>query len=403
MRNTRSCRTGLTLIALLMGLAASGLSTTPVRAYDGPVEKKVFSTPSYTTVGGQTIKNVRIGYETYGTLNASRDNVILICHFFSGNSHAAGKYKASDAAPGYWDAIIGSGKPIDTDKFFVISSDTLVNLNVKDPNTVTTGPASINPDTGKPYGMTFPIVTIRDFVAVQKALLDFLGIAKLHAVMGASMGAFQSFEWAVAYPDRVERIVPVIGAAEINAYAVGWLNIWAAPILLDPKWNKGAYYGEAEPVEGLAQALKAVTLHARHWGWGDKAFGRKWAAPDKDPATSWDHKFAIEATLDSVATARAKVSDANSFLYLTKANQLFSAGHKGSLSDALRDVKARVLLVPAQSDLLLFPEYSKQAMTLLKQHGKTVEWFEIEGDGGHLDGVLAIAKAGEAIRRFLGP
>src|SRR4029453_8234194 len=137
------------------------------------------------------MKNVRVGYETYGTLNGVGDNVILICHFYSGNSHAAGKYKAGDAAPGYWDAIIGAGKPIDTDKFFVVSSDTLANLNVKDPNTITTGPASINPDTGKPYAMSFPIVTIRDFVNVQKALLDSLGVKTLHAVMGASMGALR--------------------------------------------------------------------------------------------------------------------------------------------------------------------------------------------------------------------
>src|SRR5207244_6347989 len=142
------------------------------------VEKKTVAMPAYATGGRTTIKGVRVGYETYGTLNAARDNVVLVAHFYSGNSHAAGKYAASDPAPGYWDAIIGSGKPIDTDRFFVVSSDTLVNLNLKDPNTITTGPASIDPDTGKAYGMTFPIVTIRDFVNVQKALLDSLGITR---------------------------------------------------------------------------------------------------------------------------------------------------------------------------------------------------------------------------------
>src|SRR2546425_443818 len=218
------------------------------------------------------------GFVTYGTLNAARDNVILVAPFYSGNSHAAGKYAASDPAPGYWDAIIGSGKPVDTDRFFVVSSDTLVNLNVKDPKTITTGPASINSDTGRPYGMSFPIVTIRDFVNVQKALLDSLGIKKLHAVMGASMGALQSFEWAAAYPDMVERIVPVIGAAELNAFGIGWLGVWAAPIMLDPRWNKGDYYGQEEPVEGLALALKIVTLHARHYGW---ASDPRRAPPDR--------------------------------------------------------------------------------------------------------------------------
>jgi homoserine O-acetyltransferase/O-succinyltransferase len=373
----------------------------PALAYDGPVAKKSFAMPSYTTVGGQTIKEVKIGYETYGTLNAARDNVILIAHFFSGTSHAAGKYTAADAAPGYWDAIIGKGLAVDTDKFFVISSDTLVNLNTKDPNTITTGPASVNPDTGKPYGMTFPIVTIRDFVNVQKALLDSLGITKLHAAMGASMGALQVWEWAAAYPDMVARIVPVIGTADLGAYGIEWLNVWGAPIMLDPHWNGGDYYGKAEPNDGLALALKMVTIHARHYGWAAKTFGRKWAAPDKDPARSWDNKYAIEETIDKVAAARARSSDANSFLYLVKANQLFVVGHKGSLEAGLKDVKAKVLLVPAASDLLLFPDYSKQAMAILKQDGKPVDYVEIPGDGGHLDGVLAVATQGEAIRKFL--
>jgi homoserine O-acetyltransferase len=377
------------------------LGALPAAAYDGPVQKKTFAMPAYTTIGGQTIKNVRVGYETYGSLGPARDNVILICHFFSGNSHAAGKYAPGDPAPGYWDAIIGRGLAIDTDRYFVISSDTLVNLNVKDPNTVTTGPASIDPDTGRPYGMRFPIVTIRDFVNVQKALLDSLGITRVRAVMGASMGALQAFEWAAAYPDAVERIVPVIGAPELTAFNIGWANIWAAPIRLDPNWNNGDYYGRSEPLEGLTAALKIVTLHARHPGWATRAFGRKWAAPARDPGRHWDAKFAIEETLDRAAAARARVSDANHFLYLVRANQLFVTGHKGSLEEGLRDIKARVLLLPAASDLLLFPEQSREAKDILARQGRDVAAVEIPGDGGHLDGVLAITKVSEAIRAFL--
>src|SRR5215207_5505268 len=181
-------------------------------ASDAPlVQKNVFELPSYVTLHGATIRNIRIGWESYGTLNEARDNVVLVTHYFSGTSHAAGRYKSDDSLPGYWDAIIGPGKPIDTDKYFVISSDTLVNMNVKDPNVVTTGPASINPDTGQPYGMRFPIVTIRDFVNVQKALLDSLGITKLHAVAGPSMGSLQAFEWGAAYPEMVRRLITVIG------------------------------------------------------------------------------------------------------------------------------------------------------------------------------------------------
>jgi homoserine O-acetyltransferase len=181
------------------------------------VKKNVFEIPSYTTIGGKTVKRVKIGWEAYGKLAPSKDNVILITHFFSGDSHAAGKYKAEDATPGYWDAIIGPGKPIDTGKYYVISSDTLVNLNVKNPNIVTTGPATMDPDTGKPYGLSFPIVTIRDFVNVQKALLESLGIGQLQAVAGASMGALQAIEWATAYPDLVKRVVAVVGSGEVDA------------------------------------------------------------------------------------------------------------------------------------------------------------------------------------------
>src|SRR5688572_14603998 len=221
------------IAALLIALPAALIQD--VGAQDvGIVEKKVFSMPSYTTTGGKTIRDVKIGWESYGTLNAARNNVIIVPHFFSGNSHAAGKYKADDAAPGYWNSVIGPGKPIDTDKYFVIGVDSLVNLGTKDPTVTTTGPASINPETGKPYGMSFPIVTIRDFVNVQKALLDSLGVTRIHASIGASMGAFQSLEWAAAYPDFVARIAPVIGIGEANGWAIGKLHLWAGPILADP-------------------------------------------------------------------------------------------------------------------------------------------------------------------------
>lgn len=387
-----------------LGLAVLGAmlaAAPPAAAYDGIVEKKTFSMASYTTRGGKTIKDVKVGWESYGKLNDARDNVILVTHFFSGNSHAAGKYAAADAAPGYWDAIIGAGKPIDTDRFFVISSDTLVNLSTKDPRTITTGPASIDPDTGKPYGMRFPVVTMRDFAEVQKALLESLGIRKLHAVVGASMGALQAFEWAAAHPAMVERIVPVIGGAEADAFLIGWLDVWASPIRLDPNWKGGDYYGGPEPVAGLAQALKVVTLHARAAGWADRTFGRKWADPARDPAAAMDNRFAIEDVLDKAAAARAKTSDANHFLYLAKANQLFSAGHAGSLAEGLKAVTAKTLLIPASSDLVLPPRMAEQAAAILKGNGVPVETVTIEGDGGHLDGVLAITKAGPAIQAFL--
>ena len=367
----------------------------------GLVEKKVFSLPSYTTTGGKTIRDVKVGWESYGTLNAARDNVIVVPHFFTGNSHAAGRYKAEDAAPGYWDSIIGPGKPVDTDKYFVVSVDSLVNLNTKDPNTTTTGPASINPETGKPYGMSFPIVTMRDFVQVQKALLDSLGVRKVHAAMGASMGALQSIEWANAYPDFVERLVPVIGGPEASAWVIGRTHLWADPILIDPNWNNGDDYGQTEPTAGLALALKLVTLDAQTWTWADKAFGRKWADAAKDPAAAFENKYQVQQVLDNAGNARARASDANSFLYLVKANHLFIAGHTASLEEGLAKIKAKTLFLPAKGDLLLVPGYAQQAAETLKKQGKTAEVVEIVGDRGHLDGLFAIGSVAEPLRRFL--
>jgi homoserine O-acetyltransferase len=360
------------------------------------VKKEVFTMPSYTTTGGKTIRNVRVGYETYGRLNAAGDNAVFIAHFFSGNSHAAGRYTPDDTTAGYWDAIIGPGKAIDTDKYFVVSADALANLNTKDPNTITTGPASVDPDTGKPYGMSFPVVTPRDFVRVHKALIDALGVKKLRAVGGASGGSIQAMEWAAAYPELVERVVHVIGPGlDIHPYVIGLLDLWHQPIMLDPKWNGGDYYGRGEPVDGLAHALKAVTLTALAPGWAEKAHGYKPAAEGKNPADAVGSLFSIQSGLNASGQARAKTTDANSVIYTSKAYQLYNIG------DEARRIKAKVLFVPAKTDLIFPPEFSRRAMERLKAQGNVVEYFEIDGINGHLDGVFSIAKAGDAIRAFL--
>jgi len=378
--------------------AAIGALAIPLAAaaFDGLVEKKTFTLPSYTTVAGKTIKNVRVGYETYGTLNAAGDNAIFVAHFFTGNSHAAGKYKATDAAPGYWDPIIGSGRPIDTDRYFVISADTLANLNTKDPNTITTGPASIDPDTGKPYGMSFPVVAMRDFVRVHKALVDSLGVKKLQAVAGPSGGAIQAMEWGALYPEMVERIVHVVGPGfDIGPFVIELLDVWALPIRLDPKWNRGDYYGKDEPVDGVGQALKIVTITARAPGWADKTFGYKWADAAKNPADAMGNAFAIEDTLEKTGLARGKTTDGNSMIYTAKANQIYNLG------DDVKRMKAKILFVPAASDIIFPPEMSRRAAERYRAQGGVAEVVVIEGDGGHLEGVLNVAKQGDAIRAFL--
>lgn len=373
-------------------------------AYDEIVKKQIFELPTLKTSGGATIKNVKIGYETYGQLNEKGDNAILICHFFSGTSHAAGKYNAADAAPGYWDSIIGPGKPLDTNKYFIVSSDSLVNLNVKDPNVITTGPASIDPDTGKPYGMTFPILNTQDLVRAQKALSTSLGIKKFQAVAGLSMGSYQALDWAATYPEMVERVIAVIpGGLESNAFTIEIAQTWANPILLDANWNKGDYYSTSNnPIKGLEQALQLTTINSRNPAWAERLFGRKLTVADKEPSASWDNTYAVQDAITKAGAGRARISDANHFLYLTKIIQLYRIGNANSVEEGIKPIKAKVMFVPAASDILFFPSYAKNASETLKKNGIKSEVVEIPGDGGHIDGITDIAKVGEPMRSFLG-
>jgi len=387
--------------------AAAGLVVLclmPAQAQDLITKKQMFELPSFTTQSGRTLKNVKVGWESYGTLNADKSNAILICHFFSGTGHAAGKYSESDKAAGYWDAIIGPGKAFDTNKYFVFSSDTLVNLSPNDPTVTTTGPASIDPDTGKPYGYLsesnpngFPIVTFRDMIEVQKKLVDSLGIKKLALVAGPSGGGLQTYEWAGAYPDMMARIMPVIASAEADAGLIVWLDIWAAPIRLDPKWNGGDYYGKEPPLAGFAQALKIVTLHAQTNAWAHAAFGAKWAKEGESPLKAFANRYQAEAALDAAGAARAKTSDANSFLYLVRANQLFAEG----AAERMKAIKAPALMIYSPGDLVFPVESVRRTADVLKANGVAVEQVELKGNRGHLDGVLNVKQAEQAISGFL--
>ncbi|MCC5854736.1 MAG: homoserine O-acetyltransferase [Idiomarina sp.] len=386
------------VISLMLSGCMFGASTT---ADELPlVEKQVFTTIDFKTYGGEVIPEVRVGWEAYGTLNEAKDNVILITHFFSGNSHAAGRYTEDDAQPGYWDAIIGPGKAIDTNRFYVISADTLVNQEPHNPMVTTTGPASINPDTGKPYGLDFPVVTIRDFVNVQKALLDSLGIEQLHAVVGASMGSLQALDWALAYPDRVQRMVSVIGMGEADPWTIATLQQWANPIIADPHWNQGNYYEGNPPTEGVMQALMMITLGAQH----PLIFNQLHAyssAREQAPLQDIRENFQVVNALRNAATARAQYADANHILYLVRANQLFLAGFQDDLATGLAAMQAKSLFLPATNDLLLQPYMAKRVHELLLEQGKSSVYQEITGPWGHLDGVVSITEKAERIREFL--
>jgi homoserine O-acetyltransferase len=377
------------------------LLITPCWGLDQIVEKKAFSLKEFTFVNGKKISPVQIGYETYGNLAPTKDNVILICHAYSGNSHAAGKYSVEEKIPGYWDAIVGPGKPFDTNKYFIVSSDTLCNMNPKSPMVITTGPASINPQTGKPYGMSFPIVTIRDFVNLQYKLLESLGVKKLKAVSGASMGGLQSFEWAVAYPDFVERIIPVISTPKMHGWLVGWMKMWGDPIKLDPKWNNGDYYGKQEPMDGTTYSLMLITLSAQGAEWAEKIFARKWADSQKNPYDAMENQFLVEEGLLKGGSGRAKTADANSMLYLIKACTLFDIGHGyGSFEEAVKNVQAKTLMIGADTDLLFPPYQIKESVEVFKKMGKNASYFEIKSAFGHLGGILDITQASDVIKKI---
>lgn len=358
------------------------------------VQKQQLELAHFTTQSGVVLKQVKVGWEAYGKLNADKSNVILITHYFSGTSHAAGKYRTTDATPGYWDSIIGPGKAIDTNQFYVLSVDSLANLNAFSPDVITTGPASVNPDTGKPYGLTFPVVTIRDFVEVQKALLDKLGIKKLYAVIGPSMGSFQAIEWAVSYPEKVERLMPVIGTAYIDSFSAVRLERWAQPIKQDPNWNKGAYPLTQQPA-GLTRALAYVIQDALH----PDLFNQSYPAPALDKAIHQDIQAELPAwnQLLSAAKQRSVQMDANSLLYLVRASQLWRAGMGDNWQQKLKNVKAKTLWLPATGDLLLTPAMAKQSKAQMQDAG----YEEISGQAGHLDGLLNIQSKAEQIRQFL--
>ncbi|QAU33765.1 homoserine O-acetyltransferase [Janthinobacterium sp. 17J80-10] len=374
-----------------------------MQAYNGLVEKQSFTLPSYTTVGGREIKDLKVGWESYGQLNAARDNAILVPHYYSANSHVAGRYQADDAAPGYWDSIIGPGKPLDTDRYFVISVDALVNMNSKDGITVTTGPASTNPATGKPYGLDFPVVTIRDFVRVQRALLDSLGIVRLVAAAGVSMGALQSYEWAAAYPEMVERVIAVNGTPTQKPYAICNLESWISPIKADANWNNGNYYGGAEPLAGVTQAMFNVIVAALHADGIAAAFQYQWADAARSPLDAISNNFLVNQAFQANCALRAQTMvDANHMLYMTRANQLFVAGTPGSSVDPeLKNIQAKTLVVQYSSDTLFPVADAAAQVARLKENGTAAELVEIASMGGHLAGVTEIDKASEAIRGHL--
>ena len=355
----------------------------------------MFDLGDYSCVSGRKLRNVRIGYETYGTLNPDGSNAILVCHYFSGNARAAGPADGIHELPGWWDKAIGPGKALDTDRYFIVSSNSLANLNACDGYSVTTGPASENPETGEAWGLDFPLVTVEDFVRVQKRLLEHLGIERLVAVAGPSGGSVQAIQWSVEYPEMVPRVVAVVSPGlYIHPFAAAMMELWARPIIADPAWNKGKYNIANAPREGLAQALALVNLTALSYDVVG-AFGYAPAEEGKHPAESLEHQFIADATLDGIARIRAATLDANSFLYMVRAFKLYDVRHR------LHESRARYLFIPSETDMVFPPHLSVTAVEDLLAAGLEAELFMLDVSGGHLDGLSQIDRAEPVIRGFL--
>lgn len=365
------------------------------------VKKQQFTIESYTLESGKSIP-VTLGYETYGELNEDQSNVILVAHFFSGSSHAAGKYTPEDPVPGYWDELIGPGKAVDTNKFFVISTDNLANVQVKNPYVITTGPRSIHPETGKRWGLDFPVFTYRDMAGIQHEFLTKqLGINKLYAVMGASAGGFISLHWAVNYPDMVDRMIGVITNPQnpvLTSFNVTQHGMRA--IALDPNWQDGRYEDGKEPKEGLHLAVQMMNVGAFTPEGYEAAFPRD--SKEEEPYQDINVKTSYELQLAKAIEAGSAYIDASHWYYTCRATMLHDIAHgHGSLEEALNKMTAKVLMVSCTRDLLQPTIYNRQMIDIMKKQGKQAELFEFESLKGHMGGILDTHLFRHKIAEFL--
>ncbi len=344
---------------------------------------------------GKTLAPVDVAYETYGRLNDAQDNTVLICHALSGDAHVAGRNSPNDKKPGWWDVMVGPGKGIDTNKYFVICSNFLGGCSG------TTGPSSKNPQTGKPYGLDFPIITVADMVRVQKLLLDKLGIKKLLAVIGGSIGGMQVLDWAIRYPDFVKAAIAVATTTHLGAQSIAFDTVGRNAILADANFSDGQYHGKKGPDRGLgiARMIGHITYLSEQ-GMREK-FGRKLRGADKY-SYDFNSEFAVETYLDYQGQAFVERFDANSYLYITKAADYFDlAKDHGSLTKAFANTKSRFLIVSFASDWLYTPAQSKAMVDALAATNKDVSYCDITSPYGHDAFLLEPETLGAFIGGFL--
>lgn len=327
---------------------------------------------------GEKIGPVTIAYETYGTLDASGKNAVLICHALSGSAHAAGYHTPSDKNPGWWDWYIGPGKAFDTDKYFIICSNILGGC------TGSTGPASVNPANGKPYGMTFPLITVADMVKAQHSLVKHLGIEKLLAVAGGSMGGMLALQWTISFPDKVESCIAIATSASLSAQGIAFNEVGRQAIFNDPHWNGGDYYDSAIPGAGLslARMIGHITyLSEKHM---HEKFGRNFQKSGMQPVRG-SNEFMVESYLRHQGIKFVERFDANTYIYITKAIDFFDLNedYGGSLVNAFENVEANYLVASFTSDWLYPSDNAKEIVRALRVNGKNVNYTDIDTDNGH--------------------
>ena len=345
---------------------------------------------------GVELSPYQVAYQTYGELNADRSNAILICHALTGDQHVHNVHPVT-GKEGWWDSIVGPGLPIDTDRFFVICSNVLGGC------LGTTGPASKNPATGEPYGLTFPVVTVRDMVRAQAALLDHLGIGQLLCVAGGSMGGMQVLQWVVTYPERIFSALPIATAARHSAQNIAFHEVGRQAVMADPDWRNGKYLVEGtSPHRGLAVARMAAHITYLSDAALHRKFGRR--LQDRElPTFGFDADFQVENYLRYQGSSFVERFDANSYLYITRAMDYFDlAGEHGDvLANAFRNLKSRVCMVSFTSDWLFPTEEARQIVHALNAPGAPVSFAEIETDKGHDAFLLDEPELFAIVRGFL--
>ena len=344
---------------------------------------------------GRRFGPITLAYETYGELSPAKDNAILILHALSGDAHAAGFNHPHERQPGWWDIMIGPGKAFDTRKYFVICSNVIGGCKGS------TGPSSIDPQTGRPYALSFPLVTIHDMVNAQRVLIDHLGIDQLLCAVGGSMGGMQVLQWVVSYPERVRLAIPIATTSKLSSQAIAFNEVGRQAIQSDPHWREGDYYGKSIPRRGLA--IARMIGHITYLS--EKSMHQKFGRKLQDKAEyGYDFRadFQVESYLRYKGDHFVNRFDANSYLYISKAMDYFDLAQPyGNLEQAFAKVKAKFLVISFSSDWL-FPSYqSKEIVSACRRVGAEAIYTEIQTDYGHDAFLLESEQLSSLITNFL--